>query len=249
MGNLLLLRILKYLNGTLFFDDYYHFCIFFVENYEEFYKLSLDEIAQQSHVSQEAIMHFISYLGYQDFDAFQARLYQEVMLRMDQVRARMIGLDIEGLVERIGLCQDKQEFIESLEQICQDIYACRRVILIGALYPMSIAVEFQTDLITFGKPVLQYHAFDTNLTFEDGDYVIFISATGRAVKSYLYDRKLDIERANSLLITQNKVYVNKPITKRTLQVPGKFDSIHFNYQLMTIFDLIRVIYYQNYHFI
>ena len=36
------------------------------------------------------------------------------------------------------------------------------------------------------------------------------------------------------------------ITKKTLRVPGKFDSINFNYQIMTIFDLIRVIYYQTY---
>ena len=33
MGNVLLARILEYFNGTLFLDDNYRFCVFFIENY------------------------------------------------------------------------------------------------------------------------------------------------------------------------------------------------------------------------
>ena len=36
------------------------------------------------------------------------------------------------------------------------------------------------------------------------------------------------------------------LTTDTIQVPGRFDGINFNYQIMTIFDLIRVMYYQKY---
>ena len=35
--------------------------------------------------------------------------------------------------------------------ICHDIYDADRVIIVGGLFPTSIAVEFQTDLITLGK--------------------------------------------------------------------------------------------------
>ena len=38
MGNVLLARILEYFNGTLFLDDNYRFCVFFIENYIDFYK-------------------------------------------------------------------------------------------------------------------------------------------------------------------------------------------------------------------
>ena len=37
MGNVLLARILEYFNGTLFLDDNYRFCVFFIENYIDFY--------------------------------------------------------------------------------------------------------------------------------------------------------------------------------------------------------------------
>lgn len=70
---------------------------------------------------------------------------------------------------------NKEKFIEDLDHICHDISTSKRVVIIGALYPISIAVEFQTDLITFGKPVFQYHSFDTQLDLNKDDYVIFVS--------------------------------------------------------------------------
>ena len=78
---------------------------------------------------------------------------------------------------------------------------------------MSIAVEFQTDLISFGKTVLQYHTYDKDMIFNENDYVIFTSSSGRSLEGFMYTR---------------------------------FDGINFNYQIMTIFDLIRVMYYQKY---
>ncbi|RHM61702.1 MurR/RpiR family transcriptional regulator [Coprobacillus sp. AF33-1AC] len=245
MGDVLLARILKYLNGTLFLDDGYRFCVFFIKNYVGFYKLTLSQVSEQSGISEEAILEFLIHLGFYRFDDFQTRLYQDVILRMDQIRARMIGIDLQELVDRVHLENDG--ILDMIKGICHDIHQSKRVILVGALYPMSISVELQTDLITFGKEVIQYHSYDNELTFEEGDYVIFISATGRAMENFLYQKQhLSLDNPQSLLITQNQTYEKRMITKKTLRVPGKFDSINFNYQIMTIFDLIRVIYYQTY---
>ena len=66
----------------------------------------------------------------------------------------------------------------------------KRVILVGALYPMSIAVEFQTDLISFGKTVLQYHTYDKDMIFNENDYVIFTSSSGSVFRRlYVYKNK------------------------------------------------------------
>ena len=48
MGNVLLARILEYFNGTLFLDDNYRFCVFFIENYIDFYKMTLEEVVEKS---------------------------------------------------------------------------------------------------------------------------------------------------------------------------------------------------------
>ena len=247
MGNVLLARILEYLNGTLFLNDYYRFCVFFIENYFEFYKFSLDEVSQQSHIMKESILSFLKYLGFDNYEEFQTKLYQDVILRADQIRSRMLGLKIDDLFQQVHMCDNKDEFMHNLDKICHDISNSHRVILIGALYPMSIAVEFQTDLITFGKPVLQYHSYDHELVLDENDYVIFISATGRAMESFMYQReRLSLDNTTSLLITQNPTYQRKKVTTDTIRVPGRFDGINFNYQIMTIFDLIRIMYYQKY---
>ena len=53
----------------------------------------------------------------------------------------------------------------------------------------------------------------------------------------------------TVLITQNKAYTfdEYKISKYVIQVPGKFDGIEFNYQIMSICDLLRVYYYQKYY--
>lgn len=251
MGNVLLARILEYLNGTLFLNDYYRFCVFFIQNYIDFYKLSLEEVSEKSHIMKESILSFLSYLGFHDFDEFQTKLFQDVILRSDQIRSRMLGLKLDDLFEQVHMCDDKEAFMEKLDKICQDISNSKRVVLIGALYPMSIAVEFQTDLITFGKPVLQYHAYDHELKLDEDDYVIFISATGRAVNNFMNENDhLDCSLPHTLLITQNKQYEKHMVTDDILIAPSsRHDSIDFNYRLMTIFDILRVTYYKKYHFI
>ena len=52
----------------------------------------------------------------------------------------------------------------------------------GALYPSSIADDFQTDLITLGKEVIEYHHFDKSFQFNEDDVVLFITATGRTME-------------------------------------------------------------------
>ena len=42
-----------------------------------------------------------------------------------------------------------EAFLKKIEEVCTKIHDSKRVILVGALYPMSIAVEFQTDMIFF----------------------------------------------------------------------------------------------------
>ena len=97
MGNVLLARILEYFNGTLFLDDNYRFCVFFIENYIDFYKMTLEEVVEKSKISQEAILNFLKHLGFDDYASFQDQLYADVILRQDQIRSRMLGLKMDDL--------------------------------------------------------------------------------------------------------------------------------------------------------
>ena len=68
--NILLSRILKYLNGTLFLDDAYRFCVFFILHYQNFGDYSLEEVANELKTTPESILNFLKYLGFYDYQTF-----------------------------------------------------------------------------------------------------------------------------------------------------------------------------------
>ena len=51
--NLLISRILTYLNGTLLYDSHYRFCKFIVYHYLELEDLSFNEVSEKSQISKE----------------------------------------------------------------------------------------------------------------------------------------------------------------------------------------------------
>ena len=59
----------------------------------------------------------------------------------------------------------------------------------------------------------------------------------------------DINRSQFLLITQNKKYKSQIGEERVIYVASsRYDSIDFNYRLMSIFDIMRVTYYKKISF-
>jgi len=94
--NLLISRILTYLNGTLLYDSHYRFCKFIVYHYLELEDLSFNEVSEKSQISKEDILRFCALLGFDDYDTFKAELLRSHMIRLDQIRARMLGLIVSS---------------------------------------------------------------------------------------------------------------------------------------------------------
>ena len=243
-------RILKYLNGCLDNDHMYKIGLFIVRNYVEMEDYDLQRLMKEGHFSEDEVLDFCRHLGFDTFEDFQQQLVSDYMLRVSQIRARMLGVSAQQLLEGLDPTYSKDDLVKELEEICELIFKKKRVIIIGALYPMSIAVDFQTDFITFGKEVIEYHHFDNDFSFHKDDIVIFISATGRTMDAYLRENiDQNIQSASIILMTQNVKYkkFEDLHAHYIIQVPGKFDGVQFNYQIMAILDLIRIIYYQKYY--
>lgn len=248
--NIMLSRILTYLNGTLFIDYRYQFCRFVVFNYEFFEDWTFEDVIEKSGLTREEILSFIALLGHNTYESFKKELVRDTYTRLEQIRARMLDVNSDDLIANMDKNMSDDEMRKYISDICEAIDKADRIVIFGALYPLCISVEFQTDLITFGKKVIQYHSYDRSIELTDKDVAIFISATGRAMRSFLRTRDyVKLENATSILITQNKIYLDPQhrISTYVLYVPGKFDGINFNYQMMTIFDLLRIHYYQQYY--
>ncbi|MCD7808328.1 MAG: MurR/RpiR family transcriptional regulator [Erysipelotrichaceae bacterium] len=246
--NILLSRILTYLNGTLSHDAYYNLCTFMVFHYLEIQKMDEETFLKEANCSKEDLYSFINMLDFATYDDFMKELIRLHNVRLKQIDDRMNGVDIEELVNSMEKVCTNEEMLTMIDVICEKLYKAKKIVIFGALYPVSIAVELQTDMITFGKPFIQFHSYDPVPMNED-EVAIIISATGRYVNSFQKSHAdVHIERAHQVLITQNKKYlkIGSDDKNTIIYVPGKFDSINFNYQIMTICDLIRINYYAKY---
>ncbi|MEG0366279.1 MAG: MurR/RpiR family transcriptional regulator [Coprobacillus sp.] len=240
-------RILKYLNGCLIDDYMYRIGNFIVKHYTEICKYDLDKVLHEIPCSEEEFQSFFNHLGYCSYEELKEKLLSDHQIRMEQIQARMLGMDAYKFIEHLNIKSTKDEFISSIDNLCDLISIQQRIVIVGALYPSSIAVDFQTDMITLGKEVIEYHHFDKDFMFREDDIVIFITATGRTME---YNAKKMVKQglceSNIVLVTQNIKYVNfeNVCPDYVVHVLGKFDGLEFSYQAMMVLDLIRIRYYQ-----
>lgn len=245
---IVLSRILKYLNGCLTKDYLYMISLFIVQNYIDMENYDLDRLVKEGGFTKEEILDFCFKLGFKDYKSFHQTLINDYELRVNQIRERMFGIQIETFLNKLDQDYDKEELKQALETICDLVFKNKRVILIGALYPMSISVELQTDFITFGKEVIQYHHFMNDIELTDKDIVIFMSATGRTLNQFMTNNTINKQNGKIILITQNKKFINHHLdADHVIWVPGKFDGIEFNYQMMVLLDVLRIYYFKKYY--
>lgn len=243
-------RILKYLNGCLDNDHMYRIGNFVIKNYtkmENYDKLAFIKAAK---CSEHELVDFIVHFGIHSFDEFKERLLADHQQRMEQIHARMLNVDINDFVKYLDTGYSKEELLQWIDDICDIIFKNKRIIIIGALYPSSVAVDLQTDLISLGKNVIEYHQFDHEFKFNEDDVVFFITATGRMMEQNVKKLKpKNICNAYLVLITQNIAYrqYDNICADYFIHILGKFDGLQFNYQIMMLFDIIRIRYYQKYY--
>ena len=243
-------RILKYLNGCLDNDDKYKIGSFLVQHYPKVCKYDLAKLENEGGFTEEQILNFCSHLGYENYESFRRRMIADDQLRLDQINARMLNMDVEPFLDAIDSSYSKGEFRELIDTIVDLMFKKKRIIIIGSHYPCSVAVEFQTDMIVFGKEVIECHCFDEDFLFNEDDMVIFLTATGRTMEEYVREtRDQNICATDFVLVTQNIRYreFDKICADYVVHVLGKYDGIQFNYQVMLILDLLRIRYYQKYY--
>lgn len=243
----MLSRILKYLNGCLEDNHFYKIGNFIVKNYTEMEHYHTAKMVEEGPFSKAELLDFCSHFGYHSFEDFKRRLLADDEMRLEQIHARMLNMDISGFIDHLEIAVPKEEILPLIDELCQLIFKKKRIYICGGLYPLNLSVDFQTDLITLGKEVIEYHHFDKNIKFNEDDMVIFMTATGRMYESYIKEMQCqNICSADLFLITQNIKYrdYEDVMADYYIHVLSKYDGIQFNYQLMMIFDLLRIRYYQ-----
>lgn len=165
------------------------------------------------------------------------------------MQLRLLHTDIDGMISSLHISGSKEDFLNLVDHLAEIIYENGRIILAGGYSPLSVTVDFQTDMISMGKQAVEYHQFDKNFKFKDTDVVFFLTATGRALSHASKSLKeKGLCESHIVLMTQNIKYKNYDsiCADDVVHVLGTFDGIEFNYQIMRLFDLIRIRYYTKY---
>ena len=190
--DILLSRIIRYLNGVITDDRQYRTALFMVEHYQELRCKTLEEIVKESEYTEEDIMTFIGYLGYHDYEDFRERLMMDQDLRSSQMQLRLLHTDIDGMISSLHISGSKEDFLNLVDHLAEIIYENGRIILAGGYSPLSVTVDFQTDMISMGKQAVEYHQFDKNFKFKDTDVVFFLTATGRGrIVDTIYEKRVN----------------------------------------------------------
>ena len=132
---------------------------------------------------KEQLYSFIALLGFSTYEDFHQVLINDYNLRLNQIRTRLLGVDSHEFIQKMEKDCSDEEMEATISDICEKLYKSKRIVIFGALYPISIAIELQTDMITFGKPFIQFHNYDP-ITLTEDDVAIIISATGRYLQGF-----------------------------------------------------------------
>lgn len=246
--NLLLSRILSYMNGMLFNDSNFNISLFIVNHYIEMENISEQDFLSQGHFKKEELQQFVNAFGFDNYDTFRQKLIEDYSIRLNQIRVRLFNVTPQKFLAKMDMTIEEKELQDLVVEICRRFYESKRIVIMGALYPLSLSIELQTDMITFGKPFIQYHDCHP-IQFTKDDVAIVVSGTGRALDHMHHSmQESHIENAYHVLLTQNKKYARlNEENLKVLVLPGRYDSVDFNYQLMAIFDLVRLRYFQQYY--
>lgn len=246
----MLSRVLKYLNGCLDDNHLYKIGNFIVKNLTEMDQYNQTRMLEEGQFTKYELLDFCSHFGYHNFQDFQNRLLADDEMRLETIHGRVLSFDIQPLLDHLEIELDKDQILPLIDELCDLMFKKKRIFIYGGLYPLSISVDFQTDLITLGKEVRDYHHFDKNIKFNEDDMVIFMTATGRMYESYIQEMQCqNICSADLVLITQNIKYRHCEDVPADyyIHVLSNYDGIQFNYQLMMLFDLLRIRYYQKFY--
>ena len=85
--DVLLARILKYLNGALVYDDAYKFCTYIVDHYLEMESMTKERILTETGIAEDNMDNFIGRLGCDfDWQTLHMVFFQHQLTRHEHIR-------------------------------------------------------------------------------------------------------------------------------------------------------------------
>ena len=187
--NTLLSRLIVYINSCVKKDVIYEIARYIIKNYSYCQNITLKDIMDECYVSRASVTRFCEYFGFHSWNNFQSFLVKTKKVKEQQIESRFSNIDIESIYDHLCYItkNDSLEFKNNLKKeinaLVEIINQSSRIYLFGAVYPLSLAVDFQINMISIGKTV--YSDFQSESDYLEpmngDDLAIILTASGRYV--------------------------------------------------------------------
>lgn len=253
MVNTLIERLIVYCNTCLKKDVNYEIARYMIAHYEDCENITLKKICDECYISRTSVIRFCELFNFSSWNRFHHFLVATKKIKTMQAEERFKDINIDNQYQKICTVANTftLAFKESVENhvntIVDMLFACDKVYLFGAIYPLSLATAFQVDMIGLGKLVysnFQNEGIDLEPMGEH-DIALLLTASGRYISEYKQQFnaicRTDVKR---VVLSCSARYQEMPAFDHYVYMrPSKEGGIKdYDYYLTVFLDLIYIKY-------
>lgn len=183
-------NFIRYCNSRLANSNDYNIARVILMHLEHIYELSLEDIAEEAHISTASVSRFINKAGFHSFLDFK-RCMENAFLktklrRMNANSKKLFQTSNQDFIDRLynegisNLQKTREEMnLKKIEEIIRKLISSRSVTFLGDLHELTIFYTLQLELIMHNVPAFSMQYDELNLLhiqhLSQDDVLLFIS--------------------------------------------------------------------------
>lgn len=246
--NTVLSIIILIRQNDLKIDSNYIIASYILENINEIESKTIQEVANDCHVSTNTVLRFCQMLGFNTYRRFKSILISTIQNRKEQIKEKNKNIDTHQLLvnlkqfDKVGF--NLSEFKNSLDDVVEEIIKYKVIHLYAASYPLALAQSFVEDMALLGVIVYIHqvsYSLDKLVQNTEGIHIV-ISYSGRF---------MEINRSNyreilsmsypTVLISKAKENIGD--VDYFVRMPNISSSHYDDIVLLVIYDYLLICYY------
>lgn len=232
--NTILSMIIMILQNSLKQDNNYIIASYILQNLDIFTSKSMQEVAQDCHVSTNTLNRFCSMLGFDSYRSFRSMLESTIKNRQEQLIEKNQYIDSNALLEEIKNYSqtdfDYTYFQQCLNAFIADVHKVKMIHLYAATFPLALSQSFIEDMAMLGVRVFVHQINYTNekmIVDTEGIHVL-ISYSGRFMEvNHQHYQEFMHQNLHTYIFSQSQAETNYiPLPKTSSIYYDDFIYLH-----------------------
>lgn len=248
--NTLISKLLMILNSDAKESLNYTIAKYILDHILEVKDMPVNQLAEACHSSSNSIRRFCNALGYDSYTRLKEALVSSMRTRSAQIEERFSLYDPDEMYRHLEVIvpqKDLNELKEEVSRAARMVHGFETVAFCGANYPLMLTLNFQEDLIMFGKKV-NVHTFTSNTIHEaqlnEQELLFVITLTGRLLSLNPANKNILSRHSSHIILVSQLGGFSQD--ENHIRIPGTEDDERNNVLLLYIFNLIKYTYWKTY---